>query len=289
MRFVAIGLLSVVLVFGAASGARPNVVLVITDDQGYGDLACHGHPYLKTPHLDALYAESTVLEDFHVSPTCSPTRASLMTGRWSNRTGVWHTLMGRHLLRETELTLGNYFAADYATGLFGKWHLGDNLPYRPEDRGFEEVFRHGGGGVGQTPDFWDNAYLDGSYWNNGRVVPAVGYCTDVFFERANDFIRDAVGRGEPFFAYISTNAPHKPFHSPRVYSDLYSDLPITGDQQSFFGMITNIDENVGKTRQLLEDLGVAENTIFIFMTDNGSVIGHTVFNLFGSDSPPLAA
>ena len=132
----------------AGAGQRPNVVLVITDDQGYGDLSCHGNPVLKTPHLDKLHAESVRLTDYHVAPTCSPSRAALITGHWTNRTGVWHTIMGRSMLRANEVTIGKILGdGGYHTGMFGKWHLGDNYPYRPEDRGFQEVLRHGGGGV----------------------------------------------------------------------------------------------------------------------------------------------
>ncbi|MFV1994857.1 MAG: sulfatase-like hydrolase/transferase, partial [Verrucomicrobiales bacterium] len=152
----------------AFAATPPNVVLVITDDQGYGDIAAHGNPYIHTPNLDKLHDESVRLDDYHVAPTCAPTRAALVTGHWTNRTGVWHTIMGRSMLRENEVTLGQILAdGGYATGMFGKWHMGDNYPYRPEDRGFQEVMRHGGGGVGQTPDYWDNAYFDGSYWHNG--------------------------------------------------------------------------------------------------------------------------
>ena len=141
--------------FGFAAD-KPNVVIVITDDQGYGDLSCHGNPILKTPEIDKLYADAVRLKDYHVAPTCSPTRSAFLTGHWTNRTGVWHTIMGRSMLRENEVTMGQVFKdAGYATGMFGKWHLGDNYPYRPEDRGFTEVMRHGGGGVGQTPDYWD--------------------------------------------------------------------------------------------------------------------------------------
>jgi arylsulfatase B len=148
-------------------------VFVIADDQGYGDLGCTGNPIVKTPHIDQLASESSGLSDYHVAPTCSPTRCALLTGHWTNRTGVWHTIMGRSMLRENEVTVGQMFAdAGYETGMFGKWHLGDNYPYRPEDRGFTEVFRHGGGGVGQTPDLWNNAYFDGSYFHNGKIVPA---------------------------------------------------------------------------------------------------------------------
>ena len=255
---------------------RPNIVIVITDDQGYGDLACHGNPIIKTPHLDKLYNESTVLTDYHVAPTCSPTRAALLTGHWTNRTGVWHTIMGRSMIRENEVTIGQHFEKDYATAMFGKWHLGDNYPYRPEDRGFEEVYRHGGGGVGQTPDVWDNSYFDGAYFHNQKIVPAKGFCTDVFFEQANEFIKEAAKTDEPFLAYISLNAPHGPLHAPQKYLDMYKDQD--SKIASFFGMITNIDDNVGTTRKLLADLGIADNTIFIFTTDNGTASGAKIFN-----------
>ncbi|MDG1173325.1 MAG: arylsulfatase [Opitutales bacterium] len=258
-------------------GQRPNVVIVITDDQGYGDLGCTGNPIIKTPAIDQLANESVWLTDYHVAPTCSPTRAALMSGHWTNRTGAWHTIMGRSMLREDEGTLGDFFkGAGYQTGMFGKWHLGDNFPYRPEDRGFNEVYRHGGGGVGQTPDVWDNSYFDGGYFHNGEIVPAKGFCTDVFFEQANRFITKCAKRRLPFLAYVSTNAPHGPFHCPQKYMNLYEGQSPT--IQAFYGMITNIDENVGKTRKLLKDLGVYEDTIFIFTTDNGTARGRTVFN-----------
>ncbi len=264
------------LPFSLFAAKQPNIVIVITDDQGYGDLACHGNPIIKTPHIDKLYAESTVLTDYHVAPTCSPTRAALLTGHWTNRTGVWHTIQGRSMIRENEITIGQHFEKDYATAMFGKWHLGDNYPYRPEDRGFEEVYRHGGGGVGQTPDLWDNSYFDGSYFHNQKIVPAKGFCTDVFFEQANNFIKDAAKKDEPFLAYISLNAPHGPLHAPQKYLDMYKDQD--AKIASFFGMITNIDDNVGTTRKLLADLGIADNTIFIFTTDNGTASGAKVFN-----------
>jgi arylsulfatase A-like enzyme len=260
----------------AFSADKPNIVIVITDDQGYGDLACHGNPVIKTPHLDKLHSESTVLTDYHVAPTCSPTRAALLTGHWTNRTGVWHTIQGRSMIRENEVTLGQHFAKDYATAMFGKWHLGDNYPYRPEDRGFEEVYRHGGGGVGQTPDLWDNSYFDGSYFHNGKIVPAKGFCTDVFFQKAHDFIKTKAATKEPFLAYISTNAPHGPLHCPQKYMDMYQDQK--PNLAAFFGMISNIDENVGATRKLLTDLGIADNTLFIYTTDNGTAAGAKVFN-----------
>ena len=215
------------VLFGAICGAvyvdgsQPNIVIVIADDQGYGDLGHTGNPIIQTPNIDALAAESTSLTDYHVAPTCSPTRAALMTGHWTDRTGVWHTINGRSMLRANEVTLGQLLKDNgYSTGMFGKWHLGDNFPYRPEDRGFDEVYRHGGGGVGQTPDVWDNAYFDGSYFHNGEIVPAEGFCTDVFFRQAKKFMKEQVDAGKPFFAYISTNAPHGPLHCPQKYLDM---------------------------------------------------------------------
>ncbi|MFT7639881.1 MAG: arylsulfatase A-like enzyme, partial [Pirellulaceae bacterium] len=259
------------------TATRPNVVIVVTDDQGHGDLSCHGNPTLKTPHIDALHKIAVRLTDYHVSPTCSPTRSALLTGHWTNRTGVWHTIMGRSMLREDEVTIGQIFKDNgYATGMFGKWHLGDNYPFRPEDRGFTEVMRHGGGGVGQTPDYWDNAYFDGSYWHNSVPVPVQGFCTDVFFDYAKKFIKSQKEAGKPFLAYIATNAPHGPMHSPPESSKPYGKLGV--GVANFFGMISNIDDNVGKLRKFLDDEKLTENTIFIFTTDNGTSSGAGVFN-----------
>ena len=261
----------------AGAAQRPNVVLVITDDQGYGDLSCHGNPVLKTPHLDKLHADSVRLTDYHVAPTCSPTRAALITGHWTNRTGVWHTIMGRSMLRHNEVTIGRILAdGGYHTAMFGKWHLGDNYPYRPEDRGFQEVLRHGGGGVGQTPDYWDNAYFDGSYFHNGKAVPASGFCTDVFFDYAKRFIRKVKDDDKPFFVYLCTNAPHGPMHAPEKYAKPYEKQGV--NVANFLGMIANIDDNVGAMRAFLKKEGLAENTIFIFTTDNGTSSGANIHN-----------
>ena len=263
--------------FTAQAAKQPNVVLVITDDQGYGDLSCHGNPVLKTPHLDKLHSESIRLTDYHVAPTCSPSRAALITGHWTNRTGVWHTIMGRSMLRANEVTIGKILGdGGYHTGMFGKWHLGDNYPYRPEDRGFQEVLRHGGGGVGQTPDFWDNAYFDGSYFHNGKAVPAKGFCTDVFFDYAKRFITKVKDSDKPFFAYLCTNAPHGPMHSPEKFAKPYAKQGV--NVANFLGMIANIDDNVGRMRAFLQKEGLAENTIFIFTTDNGTSSGANIHN-----------
>lgn len=157
----------------------PNVVLVMTDDQGYGDLSIYGNPELKTPNLDSLARDSVQFTNFHSDPTCSETRAALLTGRYASRTGVWHTIMGRSILRRDETTLANLMEkAGYATGIFGKWHLGDNFPYRPQDRGFQKVVVHGGGGVGQTPDYFGNDYFGDHYFDSGEAREFTGYCTD---------------------------------------------------------------------------------------------------------------
>ncbi|MGD1890437.1 MAG: sulfatase-like hydrolase/transferase, partial [Cyclobacteriaceae bacterium] len=204
--------------------SRPNVIIVVTDDQGYGDMSCHGNPHLPTPNIDLLYSQSTRLTDFHVSPTCAPTRAALLTGHYSNRTGVWHTIGGRSLLREGEVTIADVMAENgYATGIFGKWHLGDNEPFLPQNRGFQEVLVHGGGGVGQQPDYWNNDYFDDTYFHNGKPEKFSGYCTDVWFENDLTFIGDQKEAKKPFFCYIATNAPHSPYYVENKYVTPFQD------------------------------------------------------------------
>ncbi len=253
----------------AAKRKSPNVILVMTDDQGYGDLRCHGNPVIQTPNLDRLYTQSIRLTDFHVGPTCSPTRAALMTGRYCNRTGVWHTIMGRSLLRKDEVTIADVFSTGgYRTGIFGKWHLGDNYPFRPQDRGFAEVLIHGGGGVGQGPDYWGNDYFDDTYFHNGEPKKFEGYCTDIWFDGAMKFIEN--NKERPFFCYVPTNAPHGPYNVADKYSKPYRDKGVPKSQANFYGMITNIDENMGRLMRRLKQLNLQDNTILIFMTDNGT-------------------
>lgn len=247
---------------------KPNVVLVLTDDQGYGDLGCTGNPVIHTPHIDRLYKESIRFADYHVGPTCAPTRSSLLTGHYHNSTGVWHTIGGRSLLRKNEVSLADIFRANgYRTGIFGKWHLGDNYPYRPQDRGFDEAVVHGGGGIGQTPDYWGNDYFDDTYSDLGVPRRYDGYCTDVWFRLGLDFIERR--QEEPFFCYIPTNAPHTPLQVEERYVDPYRGK-VPDNRAKFYGMITNIDENVGHLRRRLYELGLAKNTVLIFMTDNGT-------------------
>lgn len=253
--------------------ATPNVILVMTDDQGYGDIAAHGNEMIHTPRLDRLHDETVRLTNFHVDPTCAPTRSALMSGRYSTRTGVWHTIMGRSLMSTDELTLAEVFAANgYRTGMFGKWHLGDNYPLRPQDQGFQITLHHGGGGVTQTPDWWGNDYFDDTYVHeDGRPEQFTGYCTDVWFNAAKEFIEH--GGEAPFFCYLATNAPHGPYNVADEYKQPYLDAGVPEPMASFYGMITNIDDNMGRLLDWLDDTGRAENTILIFMTDNGTAAG----------------
>ena len=262
--------------FVVHAASPPNVVFVIADDQGYGDLGFTGNPVIKTPHLDKLAGESVWLEDFHVAPSCSPTRSSMLTGRWTNRTGVWHTFFARAMMYEDEVTIADHFqASGYVTGMFGKWHLGDHYPYRPQDRGFDETYCIRGGATGVTADFWDNDYFDDHHFQNGKATPSTGYSTDVFFAQSRRFIEEQVARKKPFFAWIAPTAAHKPWICPPKYSALYPGH--NKNAAAFYGMLSNIDDNVGRMRDFLEEIGVANNTIFIFTTDNGS-IGPRKFN-----------
>ncbi len=255
-----------------AKQTRQNLVFVITDDQGYGDLGFTGNPVIRTPNLDALANESARLTNLHVGPTCSPTRAGIMTGNYCNSTGVWHTIGGRSLLRSDEVTMADIFGHNgYKTGMFGKWHLGDNYPFRPHERGFDEALYHGGGGISQTPDYWGNDYFDDTYFSNGSEQPFEGYCTDVWFQQAMAFIEK--NRERPFFCYLSTNAPHGPFRVPDAYSEVYRRKGVPQERANFYGMISNIDDNMARLRHHLRVLGLEENTILIFMTDNGSAAG----------------
>ena len=256
--------------------SRPNVIVVITDDQVYGDLGHTGNQVIKTPAIDKFSTESVNLTNYHVGTTCAPTRAGLLTGRNCNRNGVWHTIMGASMLNGEETTIADVLQQKgYKTGMFGKWHLGDNSPFRPHERGFDETFYHGGGGVGQTPDYWNNDYFDDTYFRNGTPEKKEGYCTDVWFDAALDFIDDK--KDESFFCYLSLNAPHGPYNLPKEYYDIYKDeTQIDETQKRFYGMITNIDDNFSRLLKKLETLGIADNTIVVFTTDNGTARGYRV-------------
>ena len=251
---------------------RPNIVFVLTDDQGYGDLGCHGNSAIRTPCLDRFHQDAVRFTDYHVGSTCAPTRAGLLTGHYCNSAGVWHTIGGRSLLRADEWTLADALTgAGYRTGHFGKWHLGDSPPYRPHERGFAESVYHAGGGIGNTGDAWGNDYFDDTYFKNGVPTPYEGYCTDVFFREGRRFIEE--NADAPFFCYIATNAPHGPLNIAPHYVEQYRDATPHEERARFYGMITNIDENFGRLRATLDELGIADNTILIFMTDNGTATG----------------
>ncbi len=249
---------------------KPNVILVLTDDQGIGDIACHGNPWIQTPSLDKFYADSVRLTDFHVSPLCTPTRGAIMTGRYPINNGAWATYKGRDFLSGDARTMADVFKMNgYRTGLFGKWHLGDNYPVRPNDCGFDVAVQHMSGGVGELSDYWGNNYFDDVYFVNNQPRQFSGYCTDVWFEEAMKFISRKSDK--PFFVYLPTNAPHGPFNVADKYSAPYKHLEGTKiPNAAFYGMITNIDENFGKLEEFLKQGGLANNTILIFMTDNGS-------------------
>ncbi len=273
------------------AGKRPNVILVMTDDQGYGDLGATGNNLIRTPNIDAMARRSGSMENFYVSPVCAPTRACLMTGRYNYRTRVVDTWVGRAMMEPQETTIAEILRdAGYETGIFGKWHLGDNYPMRPMDQGFTESVVHRGGGIGQPadPPGGEGKYTDPILMDNGRPKQFKGYCTDVYFDRAMNWMSQCSAQSKNFFAYIPTNAPHGPFHD--VPEDLYEKyeamdlsnrnfpqdkghkLPADDDPDKrarIYAMITNIDDNMGKLFAKLDQLGITENTIVIFMVDNG--------------------
>jgi len=263
-------------------GSKPNIIFVITDDQGMGDLSCTGNQLVKTPHIDKFYEGSTRFTEYHVSPTCAPTRAALMSGRFPFKTGVTHTILQRERMSLDMFTLPQALqSAGYQTGLFGKWHLGDEKEYLPQQRGFDEVLMHGAGGIGQTkhgdfPANEENCYFDNILLHNETVVKTKGFCTDVFFDAGLSWIKKQHDAKKPYFAYISLNAPHGPFIAPEKYIKQLNQRGCKGDGAARLGMIENIDDNFGKLIEHLEAWNALENTIVVFTTDNGPVKkGHT--------------
>ena len=253
---------------GPVGAGQPNIVLIMTDDQGWAQLGSHGDPILRTPRLDELAGQSVEMTRFYVSPVCAPTRAALMTGRYNYRTGVVDTYLGRAMMDPAEVTVAEVLGgAGYRTGIFGKWHLGDNFPQRAYDQGFQEAVVHKGGGIGQPSDPPGSDYFDPILFHNGEQKQYAGYCTDVYFDEAIRWIGD--GGERPFFAYIPTNAPHSPYLVPDSYREPYAAQGLSDKDARIYGMITNIDDNVGRLMDHLESNGLAGNTLFIFMTDNG--------------------
>ncbi|MAS92303.1 MAG: arylsulfatase [Verrucomicrobiales bacterium] len=260
-------------------GSKPNIILVITDDQGYAPVGRHGNSWIKTPNLDALYDTSLRFDRFLVSPTCSPTRAALMTGRHPMKNGITHTILERERMTLDATILPQVLkSAGYTTGIFGKWHLGDEEEYQPDQRGFDEAFIHGAGGIGQAydcscADAPDNKYFDPVVRHNGSFVKTEGFCTDVFFQAGLGWIKEAKEGDAPFFAYISTNAPHAPYIAPEKNKKRFTDMGFPEDPAGFYGMIENIDENMGLLLEKLEEWELFEDTLVIFMSDNGAAGG----------------
>lgn len=256
-------------------GTRPNIILVMTDDQGYAPVGRHGHPWIRTPNLDRLYDQSTRFTRFLVSPTCAPTRSAMMTGRHPMRNGVTHTIKERERMTLNATILPEVLkTAGYTSGIFGKWHLGDEDDYQPHNRGFDETFIHGAGGIGQAypcscADAPGNSYFNPVLKRNGSFVKTQGYCTNLFFTAAMGWIKQVKEKEQPFFAYISTNAPHGPFIAPPKNTKRFTDLGFTETQAGFYGMIENIDENMGRLLEKVDQWGLSKNTLIIFMSDNG--------------------
>ncbi len=273
-----------------APAKQPNILVIVTDDQGYGELSCHGNPVLRTPHLDRLYDESVRFTDFHVAPMCTPTRGQLMTGVDALRNLAMNVSSGRTLLRRDLPTMADLFGtAGYATGIFGKWHLGDNYPYRPQDRGFHETLWYPSSHIGSAPDFWDNDYFDDTYWHNGRRRPLAGYTTDVFFREAMRWMREQALSGKRFLCYLPTAAPHAPHFIPASYREAMAAVvakanlpelePAVREQLTrYFAMIANIDENMGRLDAFLRETDLRDNTVVVFLSDNGSTFGPRYFN-----------
>jgi arylsulfatase len=290
----AVMLLSAITISGisrAQQEIHPNVIVVLTDDQGYGDLGITGNPHIKTPVIDNFAKQSIRFNKFYVSPVCAPTRSSLMTGRFSLRTGIRDTYNGGAIMAPSEITIAEMLKeVGYTTGVFGKWHLGDNYPSRPGDQGFDESVIHLSGGMGQVGDFttWfkgDSSYFNPVLWHNGKQQAYNGYCTDIFADQAINFIER--NRKGPFFCYLAFNAPHTPLQVPDSYYQKYRAIdPSSGfeddnrpfpkmsekdkeDARRVYAMVNCIDDNLGKLFKKLDDLKITDNTIVIFMTDNG--------------------
>ncbi|MBQ99983.1 MAG: arylsulfatase [Verrucomicrobiales bacterium] len=283
-------LLFLALASSALAAKKPNIILVITDDQGYGPVGKHGHPWIKTPNLDKHYEKSTRFTRFLVSPTCSPTRAAIMTGRHPMKNGITHTILERERMTLKATILPQVLkTAGYTSGIFGKWHLGDEKEYQPDQRGFDEVFIHGAGGIGQAyncscADAPKNKYFDPVIRHNGSFVKTKGYCTDLFFTAAMGWIKEAKDKDAPFFAYITTNAPHGPFIAPPSNTKRLTDLGFRAKTAGFYGMIENIDENMGRLQAKLDEWKLMDNTILIFMSDNGMTGGGSGKGVVGKAS-----
>ncbi|MCB0853062.1 MAG: arylsulfatase [Bacteroidetes bacterium] len=240
--------------------SSPNVLLILTDDQGYGDLSIHENDSIDTPTLDNLANEGARLDQFFVTPLCAPTRASLLTGRYHLRTGTYWVTRGTENMRSEEVTIAEVFKANnYATGCFGKWHNGAHYPYNPMGQGFDRF-------VGFCGGHWSN-YFNSTLQSQDTFISTKGFITDVLTDSAISFIRQ--NKSQPFLCYVPYNAPHGPFQVPDKYFDKYKNKGLTDRNAAIYGMVENIDDNVNRLLATLNEYGLAENTIVVFMTDNG--------------------
>lgn len=248
----------------------PNVLLILTDNQSYYELSCNGHNIVKTPHIDKVAEEGVVFDNFYASPYCSPSRAELLTGRDALRYGIHNTIGGVSILPASETLVSDLLhEAGYTCGVFGKWHLGNEYPFNPVYRGFDYSFIHDGGGIGQFPDYYGNTHIDASYNANGTIVHSKGFSTDVLFSEARKFIDRE--QHEPFFCFVSTPATHGPWQAhPEKLKELKArGIEGTDKEMALYSMIENIDDNVGKILNELDELGLRENTLVIIATDQG--------------------
>lgn len=260
------------------AASPPNVILIMTDDQGYGDFSCHGNPVLKTPNMDKLAAESIRLTDFHVAPSCNPTRGQLMTGLDALRNGAISSTGQRLLLKRGIKTMGDLFLSNgYRTALYGKWHLGGNFrDFMPHERGFEDSVYYLRGGVQSHPNYWNNDLFDDHLYHNGRIKQYPGYATDVWFDLGTQFIKKCKQSNQPFFLYLPLNAPHGPLLVPDRFREPYKHLDKA--RATFFGMIASVDHRLAEFLQMLEDERLRDDTILVFLTDNGTAEGDGIFN-----------
>lgn len=247
-------------VLNAESTSRPNVLLILTDDQGWGDLGSHGNEIIDTPNLDQLAEQSVRLNRFYVSPVCAPTRAALLTGRYPERTGVAGVTSRLEVMRAGETTMAEAFRdAGYQTGCFGKWHNGAQMPLHPNGQGFDEFFGFCGGHF--------NLYDDPLLERNGVPIETKGYITDLLTDAAIEFIHKA--GDEPFFCYVPFNAPHGPFQVRKDLFDKYNSGEVSEKTAAVYAMVENIDDNVARLLSTLEQQQKDNETIVIFLTDNG--------------------
>lgn len=253
--------------------SRPNVVVILTDDQGWGDLSLHGNPNLQTPNIDSLARDGAQIENFYVCAVCSPTRAEFLTGRYHTRSGVFSTSAGGERFDLSEQTIGDAFQnAGYATTAFGKWHSGMQAPYHPNARGFDEFY-------GFCSGHWGN-YFSPMLEHNGRVVQGEGFLVDDLTQHAIDFIEKH--QQDPFFVYLPLNTPHSPMQVPDENWDDFAEKSITPDPRpenakkedvqhtrAALALCENIDQNVGRLLDSLDQHSLSENTIVVFFSDNG--------------------